>query len=203
MYLCSEKNKESLKALKLHTYSLPRIVVISFPWFSHPLCGDFTFLNNMEKSRNRTNSANESATMTTTRPAVYYVRYGNEGSTGTIMTATTPYEMALLDLASKMSDSSSSMDVAPVESLPQVRDLVLDWLSIYWRDDDLTRLIAEYDSEDPNDISRLVDYSDVDDYGPDAMEDLCWEVLSTLETCGTTDTIEELYMAWMGCEMPE
>lgn len=148
---------------------------------------------------------NNNTTNNTTNKT-YSVRYLGQGiSASTIVHPWTDRDKALMSLASRISECSTSIHVDEIETLAEVRDIVEDILSYDWTPEEIDRIMSEYDSEDDNDISKLRDYIEyvIDETSSDYIEHLCSEVYASTGLVREFGTIEELYQYWMDCELPE
>lgn len=134
----------------------------------------------------------------------YYVRYSQADGDGTIVAVTDDYEKELMKLASRISECSTSIHVDLVPSLSYVRDIVEDILTYYWSEEDIDRIMSEYDEEDDNDPSILLNYVEciLENTSCEWMENLCWKVYDSTDIVLGFDTIEELYEHWMDTKMP-
>lgn len=134
----------------------------------------------------------------------YYVRYSQANGDGTIIAVSDDYGKALMRLASRISEASTSIDVDLVTSLSDVRDIVEDILTNYWSPEDIDRIMSEYDSEDDNDPSVLLNYVEciLDNCSCEWMEGLCEQVQDSTDIVREFKTIEDLYEFWMDTKMP-
>lgn len=143
---------------------------------------------------------------TTNNPKTYYVRYLGQGiSASTIVHPWTDRDKALMSLASRISECSTSIHVGEIETLAEVRDIVEDILSYDWTPDDIERIMSEYDSEDDTDISILRNYIEyvIDETSSDYIEYLCSDVYVSTGIVREFETLEEMYKYWMDAELPE
>ena len=142
---------------------------------------------------------------TTNSQKTYYVRYLGQGiSASTIVHPWTDRDKALMSLASRISECSTSIHVGEIETLAEVRDIVEDILSYDWTPEEIDRIMSEYDSEDDNDISKLRNYIEyvIDETSSDYIEYLCNDVYASTGIVREFETIEEMYEYWMDCELP-
>lgn len=149
--------------------------------------------------------ANNNTTNNTT-DKTYSVRYLSLGiDAAAIVHPWTDRDKALMSLASRISECSTSIHVDEIETLSEVRDIVEYILSYDWTPEDIERIISEYDSEDDTDISILRNYIEyvIDETSSDYIEYLCSDVYASTGIVREFETIEEMYEYWMGCELPE
>lgn len=141
---------------------------------------------------------------TTNTPKTYYVRYLDTRET-TIVHPWTDRDKALMSLASRISECSTSIHVGEIETLSEVRDIVEDILSYDWTPEELERIMDEYDKEDDSDISKLREYIEyvIDETSSDYIERLCSDVYDSTGIVKCYDTYEEMYEYWMDAELPE
>lgn len=134
----------------------------------------------------------------------YYVIYNQAEWDGTIVVASLDYEKELMQLASRISESSPTIEVGLVQTLSDVRDIVENILTRFWTREDVDRIMSEYDSEDDRKISTLLDYVEcvLDTSTPEWIEDLCEQIQGSTSVNVEHDTIEELYEYWMDTKMP-
>ncbi len=144
-------------------------------------------------------------TTTKTYPTTdyYYVRYSQANGDGTIVAASSDYEKELMRLADRISECSTSIHVGLISNLSDVRDIVEDILTNFWSEEDIDRIMSEYDQEDDNDPSILLDYVEciLENTSCEWMENLCWKVYASTDIILEFDSIEELYKHWMGTKM--
>lgn len=136
----------------------------------------------------------------------YSVRYLGLGiDECTIVHPWTDRDKALMSLASRISESSTSIHVDEIETLAEVRDIVENILSYDWTPEEIERTMEEYDSEDETDISKLSDYIEYVIYETNSgyIEQLCSEVYESTGLVREFETLEEMYQYWMDCELPE
>ena len=168
-----------------------------------------TFYNKtikMKRTDNRANSAKESATSARTTEKTYSVRcLGLGKDADTIVRPHTDRDKALMSLASRISECSTSIHVDEIETLSEVRDIVEYILSYDWTPEEVERTMEEYDSEDDTDVSKLRDYIEyvIDDTSSDYIESLCSDVYDSTGIVKCYDTFEEMYEYWMDCKLPE
>lgn len=142
---------------------------------------------------------------TTNSPKTYSVRYLSLGKDAdTIVHPWTSRDKALMSLASRISECSTSIHVDEIETLAEVRDIVEYILSYDWTPDDIERIMSEYDSEDDTDVSKLRDYieGEFDDTSSEYIERLCSDVYDSTGIVKCYDTFEEMYEYWMDAELP-
>lgn len=149
--------------------------------------------------------ANNNTTNNTTNKT-YSVRYlglGNDADT--IVHPWTDRDKALMSLASRISECSTSIHVDEIETLAEVRDIVEYILSYDWTPEEIERTIEEYDKEDDTDISKLRDYIEyvIDETSSDYIEYLCNDVYASTGIVREFETIDEMYEYWMDCKLPE
>lgn len=158
------------------------------------------------KQRILTKQTNTTMTTSKTYPTTnyYYVRYSQADGDGTIVATSQDYEKELMKLASRISEASPSIDVDLVENLSDVRDIVEDILSYNWTVEDIDRIMSEYDEEDDNDPSILLNYVEcvLENTSCEWMENLCWEVYDSTDIALEFDSIEKLYEHWLDTKMP-
>ena len=143
---------------------------------------------------------------TTNSPKTYSVRYLSLGKDAdTIVRPYTDRDKALMSLASRISECSTSIHVDEIETLAEVRDIVEYILSYDWTPDDIERIMSEYDSEDGTDISILRNYIEyvIDETSSDYIEYLCSDVYVSTGIVREFETLEEMYKYWMDAELPE
>lgn len=144
-------------------------------------------------------------TTTKTYPTTdyYYVRYSQANGDGTIVAASTEYEKELMKLADRISECSTSIHVGQISNLSDVRDIVEDILKNFWSEEDIERIMSEYDQADDNDPSVLLDYVEciLDISNSEWMEGLCWQVYGSTDIVLEFDTVEDLYEHWMDTKM--
>lgn len=149
--------------------------------------------------------ANNNTTNNTTNKT-YSVRYlglGNDADT--IVHPWTDRDKALMSLASRISECSTSIHVDEIETLAEVRDIVEYILSYDWTPEEIERTMEEYDKEDDTDISKLRDYIEyvIDETSSDYIEYLCNDVYASTGIVREFETIDEMYEYWMDCKLPE
>ena len=134
----------------------------------------------------------------------YYVRYSQADGDGTVIVTSLDYSKELMQLASRISESSPTIEVGLVQNLSDVRDIVEDILTRFWTREDVDRIMSEYDSEEDSKISTLLNYVEcvLDTSTPEWIEDLCKQIQDSTYTDVEYDTIEELYEFWMDTKMP-
>lgn len=143
---------------------------------------------------------------TTNSPKTYSVRYLSLGKDAdTIVHPWTDRDKALMSLASRISECSTSIHVDEIETLAEVRDIVEYILSYDWTPEEIERTMSEYDSEDDTDVSKLRDYIEyvIDETSSDYIESLCSEVYASTGIVREFETLEEMYEYWMDCKLPE
>lgn len=148
--------------------------------------------------------ANNNTTNNTTNKT-YSVRYLGLGKDAdTIVHPWTDRDKALMSLASRISECSTSIHVDEIETLSEVRDIVEYILSYDWTPEEVERIMDEYDKEDDTDISKLSEYieGEIDDTSSDYIEYLCSKVYDSTGIVREFETTEELYQYWMDCELP-
>lgn len=149
--------------------------------------------------------ANNNTTNNTTNKT-YSVRYLSLGiDAAAIVHPWTDRDKALMDLASRISECSTSIHVDEIDTLSEVRDIVEYILSYDWAPEEIERIMSEYDSEDDTDISKLSEYieGEIDNTSSDYIESLCSKVYDSTGIVREFETTEELYQYWMDCELPE
>lgn len=149
--------------------------------------------------------ANNNTTNNTTNKT-YSVRYLSLGKDAdTIVHPWTDRDKALMSLASRISECSTSIHVDEIETLAEVRDIVEYILSYDWTPEEIDRIMSEYDSEDDNDISILRNYIEyvIDETSSEYIEYLCNDVYASTGIVREFETIEEMYEYWMDCKLPE
>lgn len=147
---------------------------------------------------------NNNTTNNTTNKT-YSVRYLSLGKDAdTIVHPRTDRDKALMRLASRISECSTSIHVDEIETLSEVRDIVEYILSYDWTPEEIDRIMSEYDSEDDNDISKLRDYIEyvIDETSSDYIEYLCNDVYASTGIVREFETLEDMYKYWMDCELP-
>lgn len=149
--------------------------------------------------------ANNNTTNNTTNKT-YSVRYlglGNDADT--IVHPWTDRDKALMSLASRISECSTSIHVDEIETLAEVRDIVEYILSYDWTPEEIERTMEEYDKEYDTDISKLRDYIEyvIDETSSDYIEYLCNDVYASTGIVREFETIDEMYEYWMDCKLPE
>lgn len=149
--------------------------------------------------------ANNNTTNNTTNKT-YSVRYlglGNDAAT--IVHPWTDRDKALMSLASRISECSTSIHVDEIETLSEVRDIVEYILSYDWAPEEVGRIMDEYDKEDDTDVSKLRDYIEyvIDETSSGYIESLCSDVYDSTGIVKCYDTYEEMYEYWMDAELPE
>lgn len=150
----------------------------------------------MQTNNNTTNTTN----------STYSVRYLGQGiSASTIVHPWTDRDKALMSLASRISECSTSIHVDEIETLGEVRDIVEDILSYDWTPEEIEHILSEYDSEDDTDISKLRDYIEyvIDETSSDYIEYLCNDVYDSTGYVRAFETLDEMYEYWMDCKLPE
>ena len=154
----------------------------------------------MQATHNTTN--NITSNIPTTE--LYYIRCSRYYGVGTIVAVSSDYDKALIRLAARITEDSTSMEVDPVPCLSYVRDIVKDLLSYEYCPDDLNRIMSDYDTEDDDDIARLYDYliDQLDYTDSEWFEGLCEQAQASTDVVLEYDTIEELYRFWMDSELP-
>lgn len=149
--------------------------------------------------------ANNNTTNNTTNKT-YSVRYLSLGKDAdTIVHPWTSRDKALMSLASRISECSTSIHVDEIETLSEVRDIVEYILSYDWTPDEIARTMEEYDKEDDTDVSKLSEYIEyvIDETNSDYIESLCSDVYDSTGIVKCYDTYEEMYEYWMDAELPE
>lgn len=134
----------------------------------------------------------------------YYVRYSQANGDGTIVVTSLDYAKELMKLASKISEASPTIEIGIVTSLSDVRDIVEDILTRFWSEEDVDRIMSEYDEEDDSKISTLLNYIEcvLDTSTCEWIEDLCKQIQDSTYADVEYDSIEELYEHWMDTKMP-
>lgn len=149
--------------------------------------------------------ANNNTTNNTTNKT-YSVRYLSLGiDAAAIVHPWTDRDKALMSLASRISECSTSIHVDEIETLAEVRDIVEYILSYDWTPEEIERTMEEYDKEDDTDISKLRDYIEyvIDETSSDYIEYLCNDVYASTGIVREFETIDEMYEYWMDCKLPE
>lgn len=140
-----------------------------------------------------------------TTEKTYSVRYLGLGKDAdTIVRPHTDRDKALMSLASRISECSTSIHVGEIETLAEVRDIVEYILSYDWTPEEIERIMSEYDSEDDADVSKLRNYIEyvIDETSSDYIESLCGEVYASTGIVREFETLEEMYEYWMDAELP-
>lgn len=140
-----------------------------------------------------------------TTEKTYSVRYLSLGKDAdTIVRPHTDRDKALMSLASRISECSTSIHVSEIETLAEVRDIVEYILSYDWTPEEIERTMEEYDKEDDTDVSKLRDYIEyvIDETSSDYIESLCGEVYDSTGIVREFETLEEMYEYWMDAELP-
>lgn len=143
---------------------------------------------------------------TTNSPKIYSVRYLGLGKDAdTIVHPWTSRDKALMSLASRISECSTSIHVDEIDTLSEVRDIVEYILSYDWTPDEVERIMDEYDKEDDTDVSKLSEYIEyvIDETSSDYIEYLCSDVYVSTGIVREFETLEDMYKYWMDCELPE
>lgn len=151
----------------------------------------------MQTNNNTTNNT------TNKTYSVRYLSLGNDADT--IVHPWTDRDKALMSLASRISECSTSIHVDEIETLSEVRDIVEYILSYDWTPEEIEHTMSEYDSEDDTDVSKLSEYIEyvIDETNSDYIEYLCNDVYASTGIVREFETIEEMYEYWMDCELPE
>lgn len=148
---------------------------------------------------------NNTTNNTTNSNKTYSVRYLGLGIDAcTIVHPWTDRDKALMSLASRISECSTSIHVDEIETLAEVRDIVEYILSYDWTPEEIERTMEEYDSEDDTDVSKLRDYIEyvIDETSSGYIESLCCDVYISTGIVREFETIDEMYEYWMDCELP-
>lgn len=147
--------------------------------------------------------ANNNTTNSSKTYSVRYLSLGNDADT--IVHPWTDRDKALMSLASRISECSTSIHVDEIETLSEVRDIVEYILSYDWTPEEIEHTMSEYDSEDDTDVSKLSEYIEylIDETNSDYIEYLCNDVYASTGIVREFETIEEMYEYWMDCELPE
>lgn len=160
-------------------------------------------MNKTDKENATLQTAQANSARTTEK--TYSVRYLGQGiSASTIVHPWNGRDKALMSLASRISECSTSIHVDEIETLAEVRDIVEDILSYDWTPEEVERTMEEYDSEDDTDVSKLRDYIEyvIDETSSDYIEYLCNDVYASTGIVREFETLEEMYEYWMDAELP-
>lgn len=143
---------------------------------------------------------------TTNSNKTYSVRYLGLGiDADTIVHPWTERDKALMSLASRISEDSTSIHVDEIDTLSEVRDIVEYILSYDWNPEEIEKFMEEYDSEDDTDVDKLRNYIEyvIDETSSGYIESLCCDVYISTGIVREFDTLDEMYQYWMDAKLPE